>query len=195
MKHINVCLNHTSKKIDHKQVYSFPSGLEWTSQKNAFSTISVYTKKILLEWEKNNCSLVWSTYLNIILLCKLFVNLCNLLFWECLSNDFINSIYFQETYKSFHYTSLLYLTDYGRDFQGGRFVFMDKDNVTRAVEPRKARVTMFTSGSENVHYVEKVTSGTRYALTVSFTCDPTSAISDPAVKTDWYFNVSIPSKH
>jgi hypothetical protein len=41
------------------------------------------------------------------------------------------------------------------------------------------RVSMFTSGSENRHMVERVTSGERYALTVSFTCDTASAISDP----------------
>jgi hypothetical protein len=40
---------------------------------------------------------------------------------------------------------------------------------------------MFTSGSENVHYVERVTSGTRYALTVSFTCDQKYAIDDPSL--------------
>ena len=43
---------------------------------------------------------------------------------------------------------------------------------------------MFTSGAENVHLVEKVTSGTRYALTVSFTCDKEFAISDPRLPTD-----------
>ncbi|PNF17295.1 hypothetical protein B7P43_G04972 [Cryptotermes secundus] len=43
----------------------------------------------------------------------------------------------KETYESFHYTSLLYLSDYGRDFQGGRFVFIDGDNTNRTVEPRK----------------------------------------------------------
>lgn len=41
----------------------------------------------------------------------------------------------------------------------------------RTVEPRKARVSMFTSGSENLHHVEKVTAGVRYAMTVAFTCD------------------------
>ena len=40
---------------------------------------------------------------------------------------------------------------------------------------------MFTSGSENLHYVERVTSGTRYALTVSFTCDQKYAIDDPSL--------------
>lgn len=43
----------------------------------------------------------------------------------------------------------------------------------------KGRVSMFTSGSENLHVVEKVQSGTRYALTISFTCDPNAAISNP----------------
>jgi len=41
------------------------------------------------------------------------------------------------------------------------------------------RVSIFTSGSENLHLVEKVKSGIRYALTVSFTCDQDAAISDP----------------
>ncbi|XP_049810913.1 2-oxoglutarate and iron-dependent oxygenase domain-containing protein 3-like [Schistocerca nitens] len=84
----------------------------------------------------------------------------------------------KETYESFHYTSLLYLSDYGKDFTGGRFVFVDKE-FNKTVEPRKGRVLMFTSGSENVHYVEPVTSGTRFAITVSFTCDKKFAISDP----------------
>lgn len=85
----------------------------------------------------------------------------------------------KETYESFHYTTLLYLNDFGRDFEGGRFMFIDKNNVKTIVEPRKGRVSMFTSGSENLHVVEKVQSGTRYALTISFTCDPNAAISDP----------------
>lgn len=44
------------------------------------------------------------------------------------------------------------------------------------------RVSFFTSGSENVHYVEKLESGVRYAITISFTCDPHMAISDPDAK-------------
>ncbi|XP_034563286.1 urotensin-2 receptor 2 [Notolabrus celidotus] len=84
------------------------------------------------------------------------------------------------TYGSFDYTSLLYLSDYGSDFTGGRFVFMDQ-NGNRTVEPRAGRVSFFTSGTENLHRVEKVTWGTRYAITVSFTCDPAHGISDPAL--------------
>lgn len=84
------------------------------------------------------------------------------------------------TYGSFDYTSLLYLSDYGSDFTGGRFIFMDQ-NSNRTVEPRAGRVSFFTSGTENLHRVEKVSWGTRYAITVSFTCDPAHAISDPAL--------------
>ncbi|KAG8445991.1 hypothetical protein GDO86_013752, partial [Hymenochirus boettgeri] len=84
----------------------------------------------------------------------------------------------KETYGSFDYTSLLYLSDYLVDFSGGRFVFMD-EGVNRTVEPRIGRLSFFTSGSENVHRVEKVTWGTRYAITISFTCNPEHAIGDP----------------
>lgn len=44
------------------------------------------------------------------------------------------------------------------------------------------RVSMFTSGAENLHYVEKVTQGTRFALTIAFTCDEKHAIPDPLVQ-------------
>lgn len=44
----------------------------------------------------------------------------------------------------------------------------------------EGRVSAFTSGAENPHYVERVSSGVRYALTVSFTCDPKFAIKDPS---------------
>lgn len=82
------------------------------------------------------------------------------------------------TYGSFYYTSLLYLTDFNKDFTGGRFVFIDK-TLNRTVEPKSGRLSFFTSGSENLHRVEKVTGGVRYAITVSFTCDKRHAISDP----------------
>uniref|UniRef100_A0A8C5QXT5 2-oxoglutarate and iron dependent oxygenase domain containing 3 n=1 Tax=Leptobrachium leishanense TaxID=445787 RepID=A0A8C5QXT5_9ANUR len=82
------------------------------------------------------------------------------------------------TYGSFDYTSLLYLSDYSRDFGGGRFVFIDTvSNST--VEPKAGRLSFFTSGSENLHHVEKVQWGTRYAITISFTCDPDHSIEDP----------------
>ena len=46
----------------------------------------------------------------------------------------------QETYPSFHYTSLVYLNDYGHDFQGGRFIFNDRD-ANRTVQPKTGEST------------------------------------------------------
>lgn len=43
------------------------------------------------------------------------------------------------------------------------------------------RVSFFTSGSENLHRVEKVQWGTRFAITISFTCDPEHGIGDPVL--------------
>ncbi|XP_004639601.2 2-oxoglutarate and iron-dependent oxygenase domain-containing protein 3 isoform X3 [Octodon degus] len=83
------------------------------------------------------------------------------------------------TYGSFDYTSLLYLSDYLEDFGGGRFVFME-EGANKTVEPRAGRVSFFTSGSENLHRVEKVRWGTRYAITIAFTCNPDHGIEDPA---------------
>lgn len=86
----------------------------------------------------------------------------------------------KETYPEFHYTSLLYLTDFDKDFRGGEFVFVDtNDRMNRTIQPRMGRVSMFTSGIENKHYVERVTEGTRYALTIGFSCDPKFAIPEP----------------
>ncbi|XP_018881941.1 2-oxoglutarate and iron-dependent oxygenase domain-containing protein 3 isoform X2 [Gorilla gorilla gorilla] len=83
------------------------------------------------------------------------------------------------TYGSFDYTSLLYLSNYLEDFGGGRFVFME-EGANKTVEPRAGRVSFFTSGSENLHRVEKVHWGTRYAITIAFSCNPDHGIEDPA---------------
>lgn len=89
----------------------------------------------------------------------------------------------KETYSSFHYTTLLYLTDFGKDFTGGRFVFIDsagKHNKTNVyIEPKRGRVSGFTSGAENLHHVEQVAGGVRYAITISFTCNKEHAMADP----------------
>ncbi|CAG0892539.1 unnamed protein product, partial [Darwinula stevensoni] len=91
----------------------------------------------------------------------------------------------KEVYDDFHYTSLLYLSNYGDDFTGGRFMYIDQDGVNRTVRntviPFEGRVSIFTSGSENTHRVERVESGVRYALTIGFTCNLDSKISDPVL--------------
>lgn len=58
------------------------------------------------------------------------------------SVGYIQDYTFQETYESFHYTSLVYLSDYEKDFEGGRFVFMDKNNLNSTIEPRKGKAHM-----------------------------------------------------
>jgi predicted 2-oxoglutarate/Fe(II)-dependent dioxygenase YbiX len=80
-------------------------------------------------------------------------------------------------YGSFTYTALVYLSDFNHEFKGGEFVFRAGPERI-VIEPRKGRLSMFTSGSENVHNVEKVTSGKRLALTIAFTCDRSKAIHD-----------------
>lgn len=90
----------------------------------------------------------------------------------------------KDTYSSFHYTSLIYLSDHQRDFQGGRFIFIDENKTENktlysSIEPKRGRVSVFTSGAENLHHIEKVTEGTRYAITIAFTCNRKFAIADP----------------
>jgi hypothetical protein len=69
---------------------------------------------------------------------------------------------------SYDYSALLYLSDYGTDFQGGKFAFCE-DEVARLVEPKRGRLVAFTSGPENLHQVRPVTQGTRYVLAMWFT--------------------------
>jgi len=86
------------------------------------------------------------------------------------------------------YSGLLYLSTYQQDFEGGLFRFFDQDpgpldaagvlsqqrkaQGDLVVEPRAARLLLFTSGPENWHRVERVTSGDRFVFSMWFTCDP-----------------------
>lgn len=93
---------------------------------------------------------------------------------KTLNDQYWHSHVDKENHRNMVYTSLLYLSTYKEEFEGGRFIFLNpKQNIT--IEPKFGRVTMFTSGSENEHQVEKVSSGIRFALTIAFTCDPTKA--------------------
>lgn len=88
----------------------------------------------------------------------------------------INDEYWHEhvdkkQYGSFAYTALVYLSDYQSDFTGGSFNFRDADGGVTQAHPKKGRLMVFTSGEENVHWVEKVQSGVRQAVTIAFTCD------------------------
>ena len=76
--------------------------------------------------------------------------------------------------ETYEHTTLLYLSDHGSDFTGGRFVFYDGDGVDRYLEPSAGTVICFRGDATNLHAVEKVSSGCRFALTALFheTSDP-----------------------
>lgn len=76
----------------------------------------------------------------------------------------------KQTYGSFVITGLVYLSDAGVDFEGGLFNFLDGDGKVQTVTPKRGTLVWFTSGSENLHHVQPVLSGVRYALTIAFTC-------------------------
>lgn len=111
----------------------------------------------------------WHSHIDKVSLMNVFFSI------EFLCNQF-SSDFCKEQYEGFHYTALVYLNDHQRDYFGGRFVWIDDQNVTESHEPRKGRLSVFTSGRENRHFVEKVLSGTRYAITIPFTCDKRQSI-------------------
>jgi len=91
----------------------------------------------------------------------------------------------REQYGCFAMTALVYLNSNEPDdslavarsldaFDGGTFEFGGE--VPATIVPRKGRLSIFSSGWENPHWVSPVRSGTRYALTAAFTCDNVSGI-------------------
>jgi hypothetical protein len=74
----------------------------------------------------------------------------------------------QVSVRSYDYSALLYLTDHGADFEGGRLVVYDPD-ADRVVLPRAGRLALFPSGAQSMHAVERVTRGTRFTCTMWFT--------------------------
>lgn len=84
----------------------------------------------------------------------------------------------QVSVRSYDYSALLYLTEHSADFEGGRLVLHDAD-VERVVLPRAGRLVLFPSGAGSLHAVERVTSGTRFALTMWFTRSARDRQPDP----------------
>jgi len=87
----------------------------------------------------------------------------------------------KEQYGSFEYTGLLYLSEQNVNFKGGSFVFIgteENKKLNQTVQPKVGRFLTFTSGAENPHHVQKILEGTRYALTISFTCDKRKAVTN-----------------
>lgn len=71
------------------------------------------------------------------------------------------------------------MSDYGRDIDGGRLIFIDGDATNRTIEPKVGRAIAFTSGEESLHYTERVIKGTRLAITIGFSCNPKDGVKDP----------------
>lgn len=96
----------------------------------------------------------------------------------------------------YHFSGLLYMSDYQKDFTGGlipnyliilitlgRILFYppsvdpftpfdEADPLSeQIIEPRAGRIVMFSSGHENPHRVERLLSGQRFVLAFWFTCD------------------------
>lgn len=69
---------------------------------------------------------------------------------------------------SYDYSAVLYLNTKGRGFEGGDFAFVD-DGGDEAVEPRRGRCVLFTSGFEHLHRVAPVAAGSRFVLAAWFT--------------------------
>lgn len=124
--------------------------------------------------------------------------------------DFVTLHTDEATHSGYHYSSVLYLSTQGEDFEGGDFVFndpmppqgkqketssrvddddYDDENVEQPAmslleeirragreltpfHPTKGAAVIFSSGWENMHEVEKITSGTRYAVPCFFTTCP-----------------------
>ena len=120
----------------------------------------------------------------------------------------------EATHAGYHYSSVLYLSTQGEDFEGGNFIFNDPAKTSaQAVSntdstdadagpsegtqkedeespmslaeqmrrhgreltpfhPTRGAAVIFSSGWENMHEVEKITSGTRYAVPCFFTTCP-----------------------
>lgn len=100
----------------------------------------------------------------------------------------------EATHTGYHYSCVIYLSTHGEDFEGGSFVFNDpqekgapkqdlehlglEEQIRRTgrelkpFKPTRGAAVIFSSGWENMHEVEKITSGTRFAVPCFFTTCP-----------------------
>lgn len=111
--------------------------------------------------------------------------------------DFVTLHTDEATHSGYHYSCVIYLSTQGKHFEGGNFVFNDplgedderpdpevmerlplEEQIRRAgrklspFHPTKGAAVIFSSGWENMHEVEKITSGVRYAVPCFFTTCP-----------------------
>ena len=87
----------------------------------------------------------------------------------------------ESSHGCFHYSTVLYLSTQGEEFDGGSFAFTDPSDdddgihsrsgerrVMSGLSPQSGLAVAFSSGWENLHYVEPITSGVRYAMPTFF---------------------------
>ena len=86
-----------------------------------------------------------------------------------------------------HFSAVLHLQSQGSGFEGGELVFSDplpgshgSRELTR-LTPVQGRLHMFSSGWENLHYVDRITSGVRFALPVFFEHTPDYDVEQRAI--------------
>lgn len=82
--------------------------------------------------------------------------------------------YDREVKDSIHYTLVIFLTNFKKDYAGGKFIFKDTENGKKknvVVEGKAGRTVGYTGGSENLHLIEKVTTGANYFISLSFSCE------------------------
>lgn len=87
----------------------------------------------------------------------------------------------REVHPAVFYTTVVYLGDHGKDFKGGRMIFIEDPPTNKSitsVEGRKGRILGYTGGRENLQYVERITAGVQYQLSLQFTCDETEKLND-----------------
>jgi len=84
----------------------------------------------------------------------------------------------EATHAVYHYSCVLYLSTQGHDFTGGSFVWNDPPadggdgpRVLTPYAPVRGSAVIFSSGWENMHQVERLESGTRFAVPCFFTTE------------------------
>lgn len=90
----------------------------------------------------------------------------------------------ESTHKEFHYSCVMYLSTQGLDFEGGTFHWDDPApaaiggeaagaaRMRTPLAPSRGAAIIFSSGWENMHEVDPLESGTRFAIPSFFTTCP-----------------------
>lgn len=88
--------------------------------------------------------------------------------------------YDKEANKHVQFSVYIFLTRYSKNHIGGKFIITDVENKKRKnviIEPKGGRVLVYSSGSENTHFIENIVSGHLSFLSLSFTCDKEAVLS------------------